>query len=209
MSVTGSPEGEPQKVGVALVDILTGLNATIGILAALEQRHRTGRGQHIDIALFDVAVASLANQALNFLVGGSAPHRLGNAHPNIVPYQAFETSDGHLILAVGNDAQFARFCRLAEMPELADDARYATNRERVAHRETLVPLIAAALKRQATGAWLAMPLSALARHPDTDVDDYITLGFSPFSQNQINEGVERLRKVLMELTSVSAPPSGL
>ncbi|WP_018388253.1 CaiB/BaiF CoA-transferase family protein [Ancylobacter sp. FA202] len=156
MSVTGSPEGEPQKVGVALVDILTGLNATIGILAALEQRHRTGRGQHIDIALFDVAVASLANQALNFLVGGSAPHRLGNAHPNIVPYQAFETSDGHLILAVGNDAQFARFCRLAEMPELADDARYATNRERVAHRETLVPLIAAALKRQATGAWLAM-----------------------------------------------------
>lgn len=156
MSVTGSPETEPQKVGVALVDILTGLNATIAILAALEQRHRSGRGQRIDIALFDVAVASLANQALNFLVGGTAPRRLGNAHPNIVPYQAFETADGHLILAVGNDAQFARFCRLADLAVLAQDARYATNRERVAHRDTLVPLIAKALKRQSTAEWLAM-----------------------------------------------------
>ncbi|RTL93056.1 CoA transferase [Ancylobacter aquaticus] len=156
MSVTGSPDTEPQKVGVALVDILTGLNATIAILAALEQRHRTGRGQHIDIALFDVAVASLANQALNYLVGGSAPRRLGNAHPNIVPYQAFETADGHLILAVGNDSQFARFCRLADLPELAADARFATNRDRVAHRETLIPIVADALTRQSTGEWLAM-----------------------------------------------------
>lgn len=156
MSVTGSPDTEPQKVGVALVDILTGLNATIAILAALEQRHRTGRGQHIDIALFDVAMASLANQALNYLVGGSAPRRLGNAHPNIVPYQAFETADGHLILAVGNDAQFARFCRLADLPELATDVRFATNRDRVAHRETLIPLVADALTRQSTSAWLAM-----------------------------------------------------
>ncbi|SCW89219.1 CaiB/BaiF CoA transferase family protein [Ancylobacter rudongensis] len=156
MSVTGSPDTEPQKVGVALVDILTGLNATIAILAALEQRRRTGRGQHIDIALFDVAVASLANQALNYLVGGSAPRRLGNAHPNIVPYQAFETADGHLILAVGNDAQFARFCRLADLPELATDARFATNRDRVAHHETLIPIVADALKRQSTGEWLAM-----------------------------------------------------
>lgn len=156
MSVTGSPDTEPQKVGVALVDILTGLNATIAILAALEQRHRTGRGQHIDIALFDVAVASLANQALNYLVGGSAPRRLGNAHPNIVPYQAFETADGHLILAVGNDAQFARFCRLADLRELAADARFATNRDRVAHRETLIPIVADALTRQSTSEWLAM-----------------------------------------------------
>ncbi|GLK72951.1 CoA transferase [Ancylobacter dichloromethanicus] len=156
MSVTGSPDTEPQKVGVALVDILTGLNATIAILAALEQRHRTGCGQHIDVALFDVAVASLANQALNFLVGGGAPRRLGNAHPNIVPYQAFETGDGHLILAVGNDAQFARFCRLADLTELAADTRFATNRDRVAHREALIPFVAAALKRQTTGEWLAM-----------------------------------------------------
>ncbi|WAC26626.1 CaiB/BaiF CoA transferase family protein [Ancylobacter sp. SL191] len=156
MSVTGSPQDEPQKVGVALIDVLTGLNATIAILAALQQRARTGRGQHIDMALFDVAMASLANQALNFLVGGSSPRRLGNAHPNIVPYQAFETADGHLILAIGNDAQFARFCRLAELPELAGDERYATNAGRVAHRDSLIPVVAQALKRQTTAEWLAM-----------------------------------------------------
>lgn len=156
MSVTGSPDTEPQKIGVALVDILTGLNAAIAVLAALEQRHRTGRGQHIDVALFDVAVASLANQALNFLVGGTAPRRLGNAHPNIVPYQAFETADGHLILAVGNDAQFARFCRIADLPDIAADLRFSTNRDRVAHRDELIPRVAGALKRQTTGEWLAM-----------------------------------------------------
>jgi crotonobetainyl-CoA:carnitine CoA-transferase CaiB-like acyl-CoA transferase len=156
MSVTGSSEAEPQKIGVALVDVLTGLNAAIAVLAALQQRERTGRGQHIDVALFDVAMASLANQALNFLVGGTAPRRLGNAHPNIVPYQAFETADGHLILAVGNDAQFARFCRIADLPDIAGDARFATNAGRVAERDLLIPIVAAALKRQTTGEWLAM-----------------------------------------------------
>ena len=156
MSVTGSPETEPQKIGVALVDVLTGLHAAIAVLAALQQRQRTGRGQHVDLALFDVAMASLANQALNYLVGGTAPRRLGNAHPNIVPYQAFETADGHLILAVGNDAQFARFCRIADLPEVAGDARFLANAGRVAHREALIPLVAAALKRQTTGEWLAM-----------------------------------------------------
>jgi len=156
MSVTGSPETEPQKVGVALVDVLTGLNAAIAVLAALEQRHRTGQGQHIDLALFDVAMASLANQALSHLAGGGTPRRLGNAHPNIVPYQAFETADGHLILSIGNDAQFARFCRLAELPALADDPRFRRNADRVAHREVLLPSIAAALKQQTTQEWLAM-----------------------------------------------------
>ncbi|WP_454683445.1 CaiB/BaiF CoA transferase family protein [Ancylobacter moscoviensis] len=156
MSVTGSPESEPQKIGVALVDVLTGLHAAIAVLAALQQRQRTGRGQYVDLALFDVAMASLANQALNFLVGGTAPRRLGNAHPNIVPYQAFETADGHLILAVGNDAQFARFCRIADLPEVAEDTRFLANAGRVAHREVLIPLVAAALKRQTTGEWLAM-----------------------------------------------------
>ncbi|QIB33597.1 CaiB/BaiF CoA transferase family protein [Ancylobacter pratisalsi] len=156
MSVTGGPQDEPQKIGVALVDVLTGLNAAIAILAALEQRHRTGRGQTIDVALFDVAMASLANQALNFLVGGTAPRRLGNAHPNIVPYQVFETADGHLILAVGNDGQFARFCRLADLSELASDERFTTNAARVAHRDALIPMLGAALKRQTTGEWLAM-----------------------------------------------------
>ncbi|MCJ8143427.1 CoA transferase [Ancylobacter sp. A5.8] len=156
MSVTGDPDTEPQKIGVALVDVLTGLHATIAILAALEARHRSGRGQYIDLALYDVAMASLANQALNYLVGGTAPRRLGNAHPNIVPYQAFETADGHLILAVGNDAQFARFCRLAELAETATDPRFSTNAGRVAHREVLIPVVAAALRTQTTAQWLAM-----------------------------------------------------
>ncbi|MCK0196742.1 CoA transferase [Ancylobacter sp. 6x-1] len=156
MSVTGAPQTEPQKIGVALVDVMTGLHAAIAILAALEQRHRTGRGQYIDLALFDVAMASLANQALNYLVGGTAPRRLGNAHPNIVPYQAFETADGHLILAVGNDGQFARFCRLADLAHLPEDPRFATNAARVAHREAVIPEVAAALKRQTTAEWLAM-----------------------------------------------------
>ncbi|MCS0495809.1 CoA transferase [Ancylobacter sp. MQZ15Z-1] len=156
MSVTGSPDAEPQKIGVALVDVLTGLNAAIAILAALQQRHGTGHGQRIDVALFDVAMASLANQALNYLVGGTSPRRLGNAHPNIVPYQAFETADGHLILAVGNDAQFARFCRLADFGDLAADPRFLTNAGRVAHRAELLPAVGAALKRQTTAEWLAM-----------------------------------------------------
>jgi crotonobetainyl-CoA:carnitine CoA-transferase CaiB-like acyl-CoA transferase len=154
MSVTGAPDGEPQKVGVALVDVLTGLNATIAILAALQQRHATGRGQHIDLALFEVAVASLANQALNQLVSGVVPQRLGNAHPNIVPYQAFETADGHLILAVGNDAQFARFCRVAGLGEVAADTRFTTNAGRVAARDQLIPLIAPAMRARATRDWI-------------------------------------------------------
>ncbi|MBS7538843.1 CaiB/BaiF CoA transferase family protein [Ancylobacter lacus] len=156
MSVTGSPQDEPQKIGVALVDVMTGLHAAVAVLAALEQRHRTGRGQHIDLALFDVAMSSLANQALNYLVGGTAPGRLGNAHPNIVPYQAFATADGHLILAIGNDGQFARFCRLADLPDLAADPRVQTNAGRVAHRAEVVAAVGAALKRQTSAVWLAM-----------------------------------------------------
>jgi crotonobetainyl-CoA:carnitine CoA-transferase CaiB-like acyl-CoA transferase len=156
MSITGALGGEPQKVGVALVDVLTGLNATIAILAALQQRHATGRGQHIDLALFEVAVASLANQALNQLVSARVPQRLGNAHPNIVPYQAFETADGHLILAVGNDTQFARFCRVAGLVDVAADARFTTNAGRVATREALIPLIAAAMRARTTRDWIAM-----------------------------------------------------
>ena len=156
MSVTGSPETEPQKIGVALVDVMTGLHAAVAVLAAIEQRHSTRRGQHIDLALFDVAMANLANQALNYLAGGSVPRRLGNAHPNIVPYQAFQTVDGHLILAVGNDGQFARFCRIADLPEIAADTRFITNAGRVAHREVLIPIIGAALMRQTTAEWLAM-----------------------------------------------------
>lgn len=142
MSVTGEPDGQPQKVGVAVTDIFTGLYASNAILAAVHQRQTTGRGQQIDMALLDVAVATTANQAMNYLATGNSPHRLGNAHPNIVPYQVFDTADGHIIIAVGNDGQFARFCGLLDRADLADDARFATNPGRLQHRETLVPELA-------------------------------------------------------------------
>jgi crotonobetainyl-CoA:carnitine CoA-transferase CaiB-like acyl-CoA transferase len=142
MDLTGDPAGEPQKIGVAFGDIFTGLYAVIGIQAALTARQATGRGQHVDVALLDSMVGVLANQAMNYLVSGTAPHRLGNAHPNIVPYQVFPTSDGHLILAVGNDGQFRRCCAVLSVPELAEDARFRSNADRVAQREILSALIA-------------------------------------------------------------------
>ncbi|MBP8926544.1 MAG: CoA transferase [Pseudomonadales bacterium] len=158
MSVTGEPDGlpggGPQKAGVALVDILTGLYASIAVQAALLERERSGLGQYIDLALLDVSVACLANQAMNYLVGGEVPRRLGNAHPNIVPYQTFAAADGHLILAVGNDTQFRRFCEVAGWPALADDLRYATNRGRVANREELCAYIAVLIKTRTIDDWL-------------------------------------------------------
>ena len=154
MSVTGEPDGMPMKVGVALVDVLTGTNAATAILAAVMHAARTGTGQHIDMSLFDVSVASLANQALNYLVADKVPGRLGNAHPNIVPYQAFATADGHIILAVGNDSQFRKFCDVAGLDGLADTPDYATNKARVMNRATLLPHIEAAFGEQTTGWWL-------------------------------------------------------
>ena len=154
MSVTGEPDGMPMKIGVALVDVLTGTNAAPAILAAVMHASRTGQGQHIDMSLFDVSVASLANQALNYLVSGNVPGRLGNAHPNIVPYQAFATEDGHIILAVGNDSQFQKFCDVAGLAGVADDPTFATNRARVTGRQTLLPLIEEAFLKHTTGWWL-------------------------------------------------------
>lgn len=158
MSITGRPDSEPgggpMKVGVALTDILTGLYATIAILAALAAREKTGRGQHIDLALLDVQVACLANQALNYLVSGAVPKRLGNAHPNIVPYQDFPSADGYMIIAVGNDAQFARLVEQLGHPEWAADPRFATNAARVAHRDVLIPLIANETRKQPTAYWI-------------------------------------------------------
>ncbi len=160
MSVTGQPDGAegagPQKVGVALTDIMTGLYATIGIQAALAERARSGLGQHVDLALLDVTAATLANQASNYLVGGMNPTRLGNAHPNIVPYQSFVVADGHLIVAVGNDGQFQRFADVLGLPELAADARYATNAARVENRDALVPLLQKAMLERARDDWLAL-----------------------------------------------------
>jgi crotonobetainyl-CoA:carnitine CoA-transferase CaiB-like acyl-CoA transferase len=158
MSITGRTDQEegagPVKVGVALTDILTGLYSTVGILAALASREITGKGQHIDMALLDVQVACLANQAMNFLTTGIAPKRLGNAHPNIVPYQDFPTADGDFILTVGNDNQFRKFCEVAGHPEWADDPRFANNKSRVANRVELIPLIRQATIFKTTAEWV-------------------------------------------------------
>ncbi len=137
MDLTGDPDGEPQKIGVAFADIFTGLYGVVAIQAALAERQRTGEGQHIDMALLDCMTGVLANQALNYLVSGKPPHRMGNAHPNIAPYQVFPTSDGHLIIAVGNDGQFRRLCRALGLDDLAADVRFATNALRVANRTEL------------------------------------------------------------------------
>jgi len=183
MSVTGRKDGEPgegpQKVGVALVDVLTGLYSVIGILAALRHRDATGEGQHIDMALLDVSVASLANQNMNFLTTGVAPGRLGNAHPNIVPYQDFPTADGAMIVAVGNDRQFAALARAMGHADWATDERFATNTARVANRETLVGLIAEAARQRTTQDWIGVfeavgvpcgPVNTLAQaHADPQV----------------------------------------
>ena len=155
MSLTGEPDGMPMKTGVAITDVMTGLYATVGVLAALQARAHTGRGQHVDLALLDVQVATLANQALNALVEGRSPQRHGNAHPNIVPYQAFACADGHLVLSVGNDAQFARLADLLGHAEWAEDPAYATNAARVGNREVLVALIQRCLRQRDRDAWLA------------------------------------------------------
>ena len=159
MSVTGErddkPGGGPQKVGVAVADLFTGLYATIAIQAALRHRDSTGRGQHIDMALLDTQVAMLANLGANFLVSGVAPQRAGNAHQNIVPYQVFEAADGHLILAVGNDSQYLRFCELAGRPDLALDERFRRNADRVRNRDLLVPQLAAVMRTRGKQQWLS------------------------------------------------------
>jgi crotonobetainyl-CoA:carnitine CoA-transferase CaiB-like acyl-CoA transferase len=142
MSVTGEPDGPPQKVGIAVTDVVTGLYGAIGVLAAVEQRHHTGLGQHIDMSLLDCATAVMSNQAMNFLATGESPMRRGNAHPNIAPYQVLETSDGHVIIAVGNDGQFARLCEVLGKAELSTDARFGSNQDRVANRDALTALLA-------------------------------------------------------------------
>ncbi|MFT5100541.1 MAG: crotonobetainyl-CoA:carnitine CoA-transferase CaiB-like acyl-CoA transferase [Planctomycetaceae bacterium] len=159
MSITGEPDsagGQPQKVGVALADVMTGLYSTIAIMAALKERDSSGLGQHIDMALFDVVTASLANQASNYLVTGEVPERFGNEHPNIVPYQVFETLGGHLIVAVANDSQFKKFTLLIGAEHLAGDLRYATNAKRVLNRGTLIPLLKDIMITRCLDDWLAM-----------------------------------------------------
>lgn len=158
MSITGqadgTPGGGPMRVGVAVIDIFTGVYATSAILAAIEVRHRTGEGQHIDMALLDVGMAVLANQAAGFLNSGKVPERQGNTHPSLAPYQSFDTADGAVLLAIGNDGQFARFCEVAGHPEWAADARFASNTLRVQHRDALIPLMQAATRTCSTAQWI-------------------------------------------------------
>lgn len=159
MSVTGLPDGEPgggpMRVGVAVADLFTGLNTTVAILAALYRRERSGKGAHIDMALFDTSLAILANQASNALVSGKDPERQGNTHPNIVPYQAFDAADQPLIIAVGNDRQFARLAALCGHSEWASDARFASNATRVANRDVLVPMVADCIRAKSAADWFA------------------------------------------------------
>jgi len=175
MSVTGQPDGtpgaEPVKTGVAFADVFTGLYATIGVLAALYHRERTGEGQYLDLALLDTQVSVLANQALYYLVSGTAPKRVGNAHNNIVPYQTFATSDGFVIVAVGNDRQFREYTRIAGVPELADDPHFRTNRGRVENRDTLIPLLKEPMTRRTTAEWVkALEAVAVPCGPINTID---------------------------------------
>ena len=155
MSLTGAPDGPPTKAGVGIADVLCGMYAAVGVLAAVQARHATGRGQHIDLSLMDVQVAMLVNQGVAHLMDGQIPPRRGNDHPTIVPYGTFPTSEGSFILAIGNDSQFARFALEAGAPGLATDARFATNAARVRHRDVLIPLIAALTAGRASADWLA------------------------------------------------------
>ncbi|MGN7870189.1 CaiB/BaiF CoA transferase family protein [Paracoccus sp. 22332] len=175
MDLTGAPTGEPQKVGVAWIDIFTGLYGVIAVQAALAERTRSGQGQHLDLSLMDCGVAVLANQATNFLLGGTVPHRLGNAHPNIVPYQLFPASDGHLIVACGNDRQFAALCRVLDLADLPSHPDYATNPARVAHRDRLVPMLAAATARRTRADLIAgLEAAGVPAGPVNDVAEALS-----------------------------------
>jgi crotonobetainyl-CoA:carnitine CoA-transferase CaiB-like acyl-CoA transferase len=169
MSVTGEPDGSPMKVGVAWIDVLTGLTAAVGVLAALRERDRSGLGQHIDLALFDVGLMAMVNQAQRYLSTREPPHRMGTLHPQIVPYQAFEAADAWLILAVGNDEQYRKLCKAAGRPDLWEDERYRTNAGRVGHRAQLVPDLEALFRSRPRAEWLA--LLPPAGVPATPVND--------------------------------------
>lgn len=155
MSITGEPDGQPQKSGVAITDIFTGVYSVTGILAALHQRQSTGRGQHIDMALLDVAVSVTANQALNYLTTGDAPQRMGNGHVNLTPYQAFDCTDGHIIIATGNDAQYQRLCRLLGLDDMAEAPEFLRNKDRLANRRVMIARL-----NGATASWSKVDLLA-------------------------------------------------
>ena len=181
MSVTGTPDGAPQKVGVPIADLMTGMYASVAITSALRSRELTKKGQYIDVSMLDTHVASLSNQAMNYLVSGKNPERLGNGHPNIVPYQTFETADGHVILTVGNDQQFERFCEFANAPELPQDIRFATNADRVVNRDALIEIMVPLLAAKPSDHWLeGMEKLKIGCGPINNID-------AVFSDPQVND----------------------
>jgi crotonobetainyl-CoA:carnitine CoA-transferase CaiB-like acyl-CoA transferase len=213
MSITGQPDGAPgggpQRAGVAITDVFTGIYATSAILAAVEMRHRTGAGQHIDMALLDVGMAILANQAAGFLNTGKEPLRMGNAHPSLVPYQDFVTSDGAMLLAIGNDGQFARFSEAAGHPEWATDVRFATNTERVNHRSTLVPLMQAVTRTRSTAEWIALlehravPCGPINTLREAFADAQVQA--RGLVQKQASAGVEYAGAAIPSIATVASP----
>ena len=217
MSITGRPDdvpgGGPLRVGVALTDLFTGVYASTAILAALEVRHRTGEGQHIDMALLDVGMAILANQASAFLNTGVAPQRQGNSHPSLAPYQDFQTQDGSLLLAIGNNGQFARFCDAAGHAEWASDPRYVTNTLRVKHRDVLIPDMQAVMRTRTTAAWIALledkavpcgPINDIAQAFD---DEQVkSRGLAVSMQRDAGDGIQSIVGVASPLRLQATPP---
>jgi crotonobetainyl-CoA:carnitine CoA-transferase CaiB-like acyl-CoA transferase len=201
MSVTGPRGGEPTKAGVALLDVITGLDAAIGILAALHERERTGRGRHVSVALFDASVAAMVNQAANFLVGDVVPQAMGSEHPNIVPYQAFDAADRPFIVAAGNDRLFARTCEVVAHPEWATDERFTTNEARVRHRDDLIGLLAKEFAGRTSGEWLdALTAASVPCAPIRGMDEVFA---SPEGASLIQEVADRAREGI--LRSVADP----
>ncbi len=172
MSVTGEPDRQPQKSGMAITDLFTGIYASTAILAAVHQRHQTGKGQHIDMALLDCAVSIMGNQAMNYLTTGVAPTRMGNAHPNLTPYEVFETSDGHIIIATGNDSQYQRLCRILDLEDMATAPEYLKNSDRIAHRGSMIPRLAEATRTFTRDALLeACEAQGVPAGPINNLDD--------------------------------------
>lgn len=217
MDITGRADGEPgggpQRVGVAVIDLFTGVYASSAILAALHARHRTGEGQHIDMALLDVGMALLANQGAGFLATGAAPTRQGNTHPSLAPYQDFPTADGAMLLAIGNDGQFARFCQAAGHPAWAQDARFASNTLRVQHRDALIPLLEAVTRTRSTAAWIALlhdkavPCGPINTVADAFADAQVQArGLRVVQPRSAGDGIAHIAGVASPLRLSSHPP---
>src|SRR5450830_1177025 len=214
MSITGRsdelPGGGPQRVGVAVIDLFTGVYACSAILAALEVRHRTGEGQHIDMALLDVGMAMLANQGAGFLNTGAVPQRMGNSHPSLAPYQDFKTLDGALLLAIGNDGQFARFCAAAEHPEWAADARFSSNTLRVQNRAALTSSLQAVICQRSTAQWIALlEDKAVPCGPINDIGQAFADAHVNARGLKVNQSVERGPNALAATASITTVASPL